>query len=111
MTEQKQPLTTFRVGGVKASVWLNLGKEDKRYLSVTIVRSYFNEETKEWHDTSSYSRDDLPKVRLAADQAYEYIFAKTQEMNREEPAPGFAEKELQRRGQTPAMAEAARGGK
>ena len=110
MTDHRQPLQSFRAGAVRASVWLNNGSEDRPFLTVTIGRSY-KDGNDEWNETNSFGRDDLPKVRLVSDQAYGYIFSKTQEMNKEEGTPGFAEKERQRRSQEPAKAEQGKGGK
>ena len=57
------------------------------------MRSYFDEEAKQWKDSVSYGRDDLPRVRLVTDQAYESVFLKSQEMAREESdGKSFTEK-------------------
>ena len=89
MSEQNKPVEVFRAGGVKASIWLNTTDGGKKFFSTSIVRSYYDEGAKQWKDTVSFGRDDLPKVRLVSDQAYEFIFARSQELAAEEQQTGF----------------------
>ena len=75
MAENK-PETVFRAGGVKATVWKNKVKTsqgDKDAFSVSVIKSYKVDDSDEWKETSSYFANDVPKLLLVTQKAYEYI--------------------------------------
>ncbi len=72
MSEKPVPIFTARVGSVKAAVWENKSEEGKISRAVSLTRSY-KDENERWQETNSYFPDDLPKVRLAVQKAYEFI--------------------------------------
>ncbi|MEO6246503.1 MAG: hypothetical protein ABIQ12_13800 [Opitutaceae bacterium] len=69
---KSRPVTTFRLGRIKAAVWENR-VEEKKFYNVTFSRSYVDAE-KRFHDASSFGRDDLPLVAKLADEAHTFIF-------------------------------------
>jgi hypothetical protein len=71
-TSTKLPVKTFRLGRIKAAVWENEA-DQKKYFNVTFARTYVDE-AKNYHDTDSFGRDDLPLVAKLADQAHTFIF-------------------------------------
>jgi hypothetical protein len=85
---QNMPQKAFRVGPVKATVWKNIGQNDKgsvEYLSVSFERRYMDSQTNSWKSTHSLRANDLPKAVLALNKAYEYIvFSSKQEAALEE---------------------------
>jgi hypothetical protein len=68
----KLPVKTFRLGRIKAAVWEN-ETDQKKFFNVTFARTYVDD-AKNYHDTDSYGRDDLPLVAKLADQAHTFIF-------------------------------------
>jgi hypothetical protein len=72
------PVKTFRLGRIKAAVWENESEQQKFY-SVTFARTYVDE-AKNYHDTDSFGRDDLPLVAKLADQAHTFIFERLAEL-------------------------------
>jgi len=56
-----RPVQTLRHRSLKATVWRNETENGPMY-NVTIVRSYRDKETEEWHDTHSFGYDDLMNV-------------------------------------------------
>jgi hypothetical protein len=54
----KHPVKTFRLGRIKAAVWENEA-DNKKFYNVTFARTYVDE-AKNFHDTDSFGRDDLP---------------------------------------------------
>ena len=72
------PVKTFRLGRIKAAVWENETEQQKFY-SVTFARTYLDE-AKNYHDTDSFSSDDLPLVAKPADQAHTFIFERLAEL-------------------------------
>lgn len=79
---RSRPITTFRLGRIKAAVWEN--KTDKRkFYNVTFSRSYLDEE-KRFHDANSFGRDDLPLVAKLADEAHTFIFKRLSSQKPEE---------------------------
>ena len=71
-TGPKLPVKTFRLGRIKAAVWEN-ETDQKKFFNVTFARTYMDE-ARNFHDTDSYGRDDLPLVAKLADQAHTFIF-------------------------------------
>jgi len=70
------PEKKIRAGAVSATVWLNKGKtaagEDTEYRTVAVERSYLDKEGK-WQSTNSLRVNDLPKMAVVAQRAYEYL--------------------------------------
>lgn len=70
---KKLPAKKIRIGNVTATVWLNDAKSGKFY-NINVVRNW-KDDKDEWHQTSDYTRNDLPKVQTACMQAYEWLFS------------------------------------
>ena len=70
----KLPVKTFRLGRIKAAVWENEA-DQKKFYNVTFARTYVDD-AKNYHDTDSFGRDDLPLVAKLADQAHTFIFGR-----------------------------------
>ena len=73
-----QPVKTFRLGRIKAAVWENESEQQKFY-RVTFARTYVDE-AKNYHDSDSFGRDDLPLVAKLAYQAHTFIFERLAEL-------------------------------
>ena len=106
MSDDKKPnapIHTVRVGGVKATVWQNEGKDGTNFYSTTIVRCYRDDEGN-WQETNRHFTDDLPKLELAAKKAYEFIHGHMAEHSTTREAANdqgsFANREENRRGAT-----------
>jgi len=76
---KNKPISEIRIGTVKAAIWQNKSG-DSVFHNVTFSRGYKDGET--WKNTDSFGRDDLPKLILAAQKAYEGLF----QTGHEEPA-------------------------
>ena len=77
MAQQTQKRTKeFRAGAIKAAVWKEQreegGRSTIRY-SVKIEKRYFDEASKEWRNTDYFFANDLPRLRLVAERAFEFI--------------------------------------
>lgn len=77
MKQQGQkPAKEFKAGTVRAAVWKEQreegGRKTTRY-SVKIEKRFFDESTKEWRDTDYFFANDLPRLRLVAERAFEFI--------------------------------------
>jgi hypothetical protein len=82
-SKAKLPVKTFRLGRIKAAVWENETDETKFY-NVTFARTYLDD-AKQYHDTDSFGRDDLPLVAKLADQAHTFIFERLATSLKPEP--------------------------
>ena len=71
-TGAKPPVETFRLGRIKAAVWENEVDQKKDY-NVSFARTYMDED-KQFHDTDSFGRDDLPLVAKLSDMAHTWIY-------------------------------------
>jgi hypothetical protein len=78
----KLPVKTFRLGRIKAAVWENEA-DQKKYFNVTFAQTYVDE-AKNYHDTDSFGRDDLPLVAKLADQAHTFIFEQLAKLKAEQ---------------------------
>ena len=81
-TSAKLPVKTFRLGRIKAAVWENEA-DQKKFYNVTFARTYVDD-AKNYHDTESFGRDDLPLVAKLADQAHTFIFDRLAELKSEQ---------------------------
>jgi hypothetical protein len=75
---KNKPVTQFRAGQVTASIWATekeLNNKKVTFYNVTIVKSYMDDETEEWKQTSSFNREDLVKVALITNKAIDYIYS------------------------------------
>jgi len=74
-----KPIKDFRAGNIQASLWEKRveqhGQNVIRY-SVRIQKQ-FRKEDGNYENTEYYFRDDLPKLILVAQKAFEYIALKT----------------------------------
>jgi hypothetical protein len=68
-----RPVKTFRQGGVEVSIWRNAGKEGGDLYNATIRKSYKDEATGEWKDTSSFNPTDLAVLSQLSSQAFQAI--------------------------------------
>jgi len=75
------PVQTFRLGRIKAVVWENEA-DKKKFFNVTFARTYMDE-SRNFHDTDSYGRDDLPLIAKLADRAHTFIFERLAKLKAE----------------------------
>ena len=80
MTEQdkSKPIKDFRAGGVQASVWRKeVDKNGQTVVRHSVrIQKQFRKEDGDYENTEYYFRDDLPKLILVAQKAFEYIALK-----------------------------------
>ena len=69
--QKNKPIAEFRLAAVKAAVWQNETKNGSRH-NVTLTRLYRKDD--DWHETTSFGRDDLPLVEKVAAKAHSFIF-------------------------------------
>ena len=90
ISSTNRPVKEFRVRNLSLAIWQNQGNRDGRPVtlhSVTLNKRYRDPNTDEWKDSSSYFPDDLPRLRLLLDKAYEHILLRDHDTDREEPEP------------------------
>jgi hypothetical protein len=82
-TEEKKEKPVFerQFGNIHVSVWRNEKENGAVWYNTTIVRKYHD--GNKWQDATSFSRDDLPTVVIAACTAYFWIWSQ-QSVVREE---------------------------
>ena len=87
MSENK-PIKKFNAGGISVSIWKNELKDGAVVHGVSIERRYQDKEG-DWQSTNNMRMNDLPKVRMLADKAYEFLAMASKE-EREGSAPSFS---------------------
>jgi len=78
--EKNKPVHKGKLGRIRFSVWENETRNGKLY-SVSIDRVYMRTDdvtgTQEFRNVSTFNRDDLELVKLAADKAQTFIDQQT----------------------------------
>ncbi len=73
---KKMPEKKFRAGGVTATIWSNelTGKNGKPFkVNNTNIAKSYKDKDGQWKETDSFQLQDLPKVALIAQKAFEYL--------------------------------------
>ena len=84
-----RPIRTFKIGNCSASIFENeMTKGEKQFTvhSVSLQRSYQDKEGN-WKNVSSYNVNDIPKARLALDQAYAFLMTRSEEEEDDPASP------------------------
>lgn len=80
MTQQNQtPERELRAGTICASIWrkeLSHGGRKWQEYSIRVQKRYKDERSGEWKTTTYFRPEDLPKLVLVANKAYEYASLK-----------------------------------
>ena len=70
------PEKKFRAGAICATVWQNNGQskdgQPTKYRTISVQRGYKNKEG-EWQNTTSFRVNDLPRLSVVLQNAYEYV--------------------------------------
>ena len=77
-TQKTQPEKKFRAGAISATIWQNNIEKDGKlasFNSVSLERVYKDKEGN-WQTTCNFRANDLPKLALVAQKAYEYVIFK-----------------------------------
>jgi hypothetical protein len=72
-SEKNRPAKEFRLGRVKAVIWLNEGEKGSWY-TIQFQRLYKEAGAKDWKTSESFGRDDLPLLQKVADMAHTYCY-------------------------------------
>ena len=72
-----EPVKKIKIGGIEVAVWENTSSEGNKFFTTTMERNYKDGE--EWKKTNSLRTNDLPKVMLAFQKAYEFQALKDSE--------------------------------
>ena len=76
-TTSNRPVKELRVRNLSLAIWENEGtSRDGRSVtrhSITLNKRYQDQQSGEWRDSSSFFPDDLPRLRLLLDKAYEHL--------------------------------------
>jgi len=72
---RSKPVQTFRARSIQASIWRGDSKKDSRTVTKYSVRiqKRFRKENGSYENTDYFFPDDLPRLALVAQKAFEYI--------------------------------------
>ncbi len=71
-TNDNQPHDRVILGPIEATIWQNVGDNNRPFYRVSFSRSYRDSDGA-WKKTTSYSRDDLLMLAKVADKAHSRI--------------------------------------
>ena len=77
--EKVKPVHEIRLGRIKATIWENETQNGNTMYNVTLCRLW--RDGKQWKDSGSFGRDDLPLVAKVADMVHSWIFEQNQDQN------------------------------
>lgn len=84
MEAKNKPNKKFKAGAVSATVWAN-EMRDKQGKSFSVYTVGFERNYKDrdgnWKSTNSMRVNDIPKLKLVAGEAYEYLLRKATDDN------------------------------
>ena len=89
--EPRKPIKEFRAGTVKAAIWKQDNEAEGHIAttySVRIQKRFLNRATGEWRDTDYFFVNDLPRLRLVAEQAFQFITLHESEETQDEEGRG-----------------------
>ena len=83
-----KPIKDFRAGNIQASIWRNEAQKDGQTVVRYSVRvqKRFRKENGSYENTDYFFPDDLPRLALVTQKAYEYI-ALNESKEHEEAVP------------------------
>jgi hypothetical protein len=79
---KEEPAFKRQFGNVRVAVWTNQKENGAVWYNTSIVRKYHDGSA--WHEATSFSRDDLPNVVMAACSAYSWIWAQREAVRQEQ---------------------------
>lgn len=71
--QKPKPVHEIRIWPVKVAIWKN-----GEFYNCTASKSYKDSQTEEYHDTTSFGRDDLLPLAKAIDHAHSWILRQEQ---------------------------------
>ena len=77
-----RPIKTFHAGTLRASIWRNEIEQNGRTVvrhTIRIDKRYFDSEREEWLDSDCLFVNDLPRIRLVAEKAFEFVALRERE--------------------------------
>ena len=66
----QQPFAKLKDGLLSATIWRNIGEDGKERFSITLSRSY-KDQNDQWRETNSFSPLELLKLQQLSVRAYE----------------------------------------
>jgi hypothetical protein len=70
-----KPEKKFTAGTIAATIWRNQTADGQEYHSISFSRRYKDKEGN-WKDTSSLTKNDLPRAIVVLQEAYKYLTLK-----------------------------------
>jgi hypothetical protein len=73
--ESRKPDKEFRIAGIKLAIWQEKVEVDgQTVLRNSIhIQKRFKQKNGEWSDTEYFFPDDLPRLRVLIDRAFEFV--------------------------------------
>lgn len=69
-----EPVKKIKIGGIEIAIWENQSEKGNKFYTTTIERNY--KVGDEWKKTNSLRENDLPKVSLGLQKAFEFVSIK-----------------------------------
>ena len=84
MQEKQKPDNKFKAGAVTATVWANemTDRQGGKFSVYTVAfERVYKDRNGNWKNTNNLRVNDIPKLRLVAQESYEYLVRKGNEDN------------------------------
>jgi hypothetical protein len=73
--DKSKPIKNFRSGNIQASIWRNeVDKDGQTVVRHSVrIQKQFRDDDGDYKESNYYFRDDIPKLILVAQKAFEFI--------------------------------------
>lgn len=73
--DKSKPIKNFRSGNIQASIWRNeVDKDGQTVVRHSVrIQKQFRDDDGDYKETNYYFRDDIPRLILVAQKAFEFI--------------------------------------
>ncbi len=87
----QRPVKEFRAGPVKVAIWQNEAEQNGQPVirhSVRIGKRYYDRQQNAWLDSEYFFVNDLPRLRMLVEKAFEFIALKESDPDSAEASNG-----------------------
>jgi hypothetical protein len=81
---KEMPVHSVQIGGLKIATWKNIDDKKNEFLNSTISKNYFDDKTNTWKPSTSFSVNDLMKLKVAIDDTLKFCLIDSKKKNDEE---------------------------
>ena len=87
-TKKQKPFHELRFAGVRGTIWKNQTSQGFTKFAATFSKLFWDQEARQWRDSSSYDAKDLPQLIRVAELVYDFLHSAAVKEEAEEKVVG-----------------------